>query len=457
MKLRFLDRKDEQRRLRRAAKLGGGALAVIYGRRRCGKSTLLQHMVSDGDVYYLADQNESVLQIRDLAAEIDRIIPGFSSASYAGWDTVLRTLDDRLRRPISLCLDEFPYLVQASSALPSQIQKYLDLPGPKKLNITVCGSSQRMMHGLVMDKSAPLYGRAVEVLKIEPLKAGWIRKALDLRGSDAVTAYSVWGGVPRYWELSALAGTVDEAIREHVLDPNGVLHNEPMRLLLDDMRSAVQPYSLLYLIGQGCHRLSEIAGRLGKPATSLQRPLVQLVDLGYIRRETPFGGNEKKSRKTLYKICDPFLLFYFRFLEPNKSQLEIGRVSPVLSKVRGRLEQHVATVWEDMARTSVPFSEIGGHSWEVARRWWGGGIDGKPVEVDVVAESTDGKAVLVGEVKWQAKTTGLQGAHERIKAFAANLPFVKGRKIVPVVWSRQGGTQRGLHAMAPDAVLDCLQ
>ena len=456
MKLRFLNRKDEKRRLRRATAIKGGALAVVYGRRRCGKSRLLQHVVSDHDIYYLADQKESVLQIRDFAVEIDRIVPGFSSASYAGWDVLFSTLNDRLDRLACIHLDEFPYLVQASSELPSQIQKFLDLPGPKRLNIVICGSSQRMMHGLVMDRAAPLYGRAVEIIKVEPLKPGWIRNGLGLHGQDAVDAYSVWGGVPRYWELSALADTQGEAVREHVFERNGVLHNEPMRLLLDDMRSAVQPYSLLYLIGQGCHRLSELAARLGKPATSLQRPLVQLVDLGYVRRDTPFGEDAKKSRKTVYRICDPFLLFYFRFLEPNKSQLEIGRVSPVLSKVRRHLEQHVSIVWEDLARASVPFSGIGRHDWGVARRWWGSGVDGQPMEVDVVAESEDGKALLIGEVKWRAKRSGLRGLQDRFKMVEENLPFVKGRKIVRAVWSKRDWSQREIHVMFPEATLDCL-
>jgi AAA+ ATPase superfamily predicted ATPase len=118
MTTRFLNREDEQKRLRRAMHAPGGALAVIYGRRRCGKSTLLQRVIAGPDVYYLADQKEPALQIRDLAAEIDKTVPNFSSAGYATWDSLLLNLNDRLTRRISLCLDEFPYLAQLSPALP---------------------------------------------------------------------------------------------------------------------------------------------------------------------------------------------------------------------------------------------------------------------------------------------------------------------------------------------------
>ena len=149
MTIPFYNRADEQKRLRRAMNAPGGALAVVYGRRRCGKSTLLQHVISRQDVYYLADQKEPALQIRDLAAEADNAVPLFSTAGYSTWDALVLNLNDRLDRRISLCLDEFPYFVQQSPALPSILQKYIDRPGAKNLNLVLCGSSQRMMHGLV--------------------------------------------------------------------------------------------------------------------------------------------------------------------------------------------------------------------------------------------------------------------------------------------------------------------
>ena len=435
----------------------GGAMAVIYGRRRCGKSTLLQHAISSPDVYYLADQKEPALQMLDLAAEADKAVPLFSSAAYATWDALLLNLNDRLHRRISLCLDEFPYLVQLSPALPSILQKYLDRPGPKKLNLVLCGSSQRMMHGLVLDRTAPLYGRALEILKIEPLKAGWIRDALGLEGEKAVEAYSVWGGVPRYWELASSFGGLEEAVGELVLHRNGVLHEEPMGLLLDEMRSAVQPYSLLSAIGQGCHRLSEIAGRLGKPATSLMRPLAQLVDLGYVRRETPFGEPEKSTRRTLYKIADPFLLFHFKFVQPNKSQLEVGGVPAVAAKVSKQLSLHVSAVWEQLARDSVPFCAAGGYQWGPARRWWGTGLDDRPMEVDVVAESLDGRAVLVGEAKWSDAVIDPGAARDRLVAKARNNAWARGREVIPVLWVKRGRRNTKVKIQTPDDALDCLK
>ena len=175
MKTSFFNRDDEQRRLRRFLALDGGGLAVVYGRRRCGKSTLIQHVAGPGDLYFLADQRERLLQMESLAREVQRVISGFAAARYPSWEALIETLDARAPTEFNLLLDEFPYLVQASPELPSLIQRYLDAPGSRKLNILLCGSSQRMMQGLVLDRTAPLYGRAREILRIEPLSAGWIR------------------------------------------------------------------------------------------------------------------------------------------------------------------------------------------------------------------------------------------------------------------------------------------
>ena len=194
MKAKFYNRDDEQRRLRSFLARDGGELAVVYGRRRCGKSTLIQHVAGPKDVYFLADQREAALQIESLAGEVQRLMPGLAAARYPSWRALLETLDARAPSKLNLLLDEFPYLVQAAPELPSLIQHYLDAPGSKKLNFLLCGSSQRMMHGLVLDRTAPLYGRAREILRIEPLSAGWIREGLSVTGDAAIEAYSVWGG-----------------------------------------------------------------------------------------------------------------------------------------------------------------------------------------------------------------------------------------------------------------------
>ena len=437
MRLPFLDRGRELSRLRRALSRPGGALIAVYGRRRCGKSRLLQEALRDCEhAYYLADLSGAGVQRAALAVEAARVVPGFAAATYPDWAAILETWRTRAPEGAWLVLDELPYLVQTSPALPSILQRVVDLPGARPIRLILCGSSQRMMHGLVLDETAPLYGRATEIIKVGPLPPAALRGALPLNAEDAVAAYAVWGGLPRNWELAADYGSTVEALSSLVLDRNGVLHGEPPRLLLDDMRSTVQAHSLLALIGGGSHRLSELGGRLGQPATNLSRPLARLIDLGYVRRELPFDESPRSSRRSLYRLADPFLLFWYRFVAPQRSRLAHDLVEPVRDEVLERLPGHVAEVWEELARDSVPRLALHGRRWNPAARWWGKGTDGVPLEIDVVAESADRRHLLVGEAKWSDRADPaavLAALADR----AARLPFRRGRPVRYALWLKR--------------------
>lgn len=459
MQLPFLDRTEELGRLRRALQRREASLAVVYGRRRCGKSRLLRETLSARPtLYYVGDERESVLQRAAFAAAVTSVVPGFDRVAYPDWDVLFTRLWEQTPRGTVVVLDEFPSLVAAAREIPGLLQKQVDRNARSGVHLVLAGSSQRMMHGLILDRSAPLYGRATEILKIHPLPAGWIRRALRLTNhEEAVVSYAVWGGVPRYWELALEHPDLESAMRELVLSPLGVLHDEPVGLLLEDMRDVAQASSIASLVGQGCHRLSEIAARLEKPATSLTRPLQRLVDMGMVQREVPFGSSARNNRRTLYRIADPFLAFWFRFVEPQRSRLEAGQITPVCRETIRALPQHVAAVWEDLARASVPRLEIHGRTWRPASRWWGPGVDHRPMEIDIVAESEDRTALLLGEVQWgtSERAASLQG---ELLRKAANFPLARGREVCLAVWLKAAGrSTRDAEIVTPKRVLDALR
>ncbi|MEO6597425.1 MAG: ATP-binding protein [Planctomycetota bacterium] len=438
MDLPFLNRTKELQRLRSALFGASPGLVCIYGRRRLGKSALLRNLLEAvPSPYYVGDAREAAPQRQALATEIGRYVAGFDAVDYRDWDNLLAQWWRLAPRAMALVIDEFPALVSSSPELPSLLQKHIDLhPRP----LVLCGSSQRMMHGLVLDAAAPLYGRAREVLRIQPLELQWIRPALKLRRAiDAIEHFAIWGGVPRYWELAAEhAGPLNAATRL-ALDPLGVLHHEPERLLQDDGLDAARSVSVLSLVGQGCHRLSEIGARLGTPATSLSRPLARLVDLGLIVREVPFGRTTRDTKRTLYRLGDPFLAFWHRFVEPNRSRLAIGQLDVVASEVRSSWPQFLGGVWERMARDSVPRLTIAGRRWHPAAAWWGMAADRQPLELDVVARCVDDpRLVLVGEAKVTATVREVRRIEAQVMRDAARCPELAGCKVQPAVWVLRG-------------------
>jgi AAA+ ATPase superfamily predicted ATPase len=179
------------------------------------------------------------------------------------------------------------------------------------------------MQELVLNTNEPLYGRAQEMIKLAPLHPYYLKSALGLTDSkDILNAYSVWGGIPRYWELaSSYEDPALEAIERIVLDPQGILHEEPMRLLLEESPPAITLRPILDAIGLGMHKVSEIAGRLNVPSTSLGRSLERLRELGFTEREVPFGVSEENTKRTLYKIKDFFLRFWFSAVASKRSGL----------------------------------------------------------------------------------------------------------------------------------------
>lgn len=435
MKLPFLNRSEEAGRLRRFMLQPHSPLAVLYGRRRCGKSRLLQEVLSNSNsVYYVADDRDAALQRAALAAEIGRRLDGFDRVTYPDWDSVFSRWWASAPPGMTLAIDEFQSLVLWAKEIPGILQKYIDRQPETGPHLVLAGSAQRMMQRMILDRSAPLFGRAAEIIRIGPLRHTWIKQALRLRRSvDAIEAYSVWGGVPRYWELAADYGSTEEAVRELVLSPLGVLHEEPAGLLLEDLRDIGLTASILALVGHGSHRLSEIAARLQRPATSLGRPLQRLIELDILRRELPYGCSVRDSKRTLYKIADPFLRFWFRYVDANRSRLQSGQAGRVLRDVGATFSHHVGSVWEDLVRESVAARDYFGIEWTPAARWWGGGADRSAMEFDVVAASEDGRNMLVGEAKWSS-TKDPQGSRAKLLEKAGNLPFAKGRRVFAALW-----------------------
>ncbi len=167
--------------------------------------------------------------------------------------------------------------------------------------------------------------------------------------------------------------------------------------------------------------------------------LSRLLELGLVEREIPFGASERDSKRSRYRIADPFLSFWFRFAAPHRALVEARRSNLLERELAEYLPVHTGEVWERLARLSVPRLALGGRRWLPASRWWGGGLDRQPLEIDIVAASDDGSSLLVGEAKlrlgsryWSREIAALGAKIERF-------PPAQGRNVIRCIWCAAGG------------------
>ena len=204
--------------------------------------------------------------------------------------------------------------------------------------------------------------------------------------------------------------------------------------------------------------MSEIASRVGKSSNEITEPLRKLRDLGYVRREVPFDENERNSKKGLYFIDDNLFKFFYRFVAPNASLLELDAIDAVMNVVHSQMPKFVGDCWENLCRNFVGGNEIDGILYNKASRWWGKVFtadhpDGEMVELDVVAESFDKKHILIGECKW---TNGEDASrlYNRLASVAKALPFVKRKQVHIALFTKVKPEHAdGLNVFLPSDVL----
>ncbi len=292
-----------------------------------------------------------------------------------------------------LCLDEFPYLVASDPSLPSVAQRWLDHHRPEGFTLVLSGSSTGAMNDCFLNRAAPLYQRARKLIHLEPMDYAAFCGAcgLDRPSKESFTRYALVGGIPKYWEFVEAGATALDLAEELFFGRSAFLEDEPVRILREERIAGLTPLSVLEAVGRGASKTSEIAARLGTAQTNLGRTLQQLLDASLLEREIPFGESLRTTKKTLYRIGDPALRFWFRVYSPHRSlwhRLTIEEKTKLL-------HDHAATVFEDYCRSRHP---------DAARYWEAG------AEFDFLRK--DGDGVVVSEVKFKklsaAEKTGLK-------------------------------------------------
>ena len=440
----IVDRDREWEALRALWGSAKPELAFVVGRRRIGKSFLLGRFARDvGGLYYQATRRTEAEQLAKLSHAIGEHFEDQAlrlGVGFPDWEALLGYLTERAgAKPFLLVLDEFPYMSGAAPALPSILQNWLDHHWPgTRFKLVLSGSHITAMRQLEAAQQ-PLYGRRTRRLALAPFGPTDVRAFVARY--DPMTrlqTYGVIGGLPG--NLSLLDPALDLAHNAAalLLDPAGRLVDEAQHMLDAFLGDAAVHYSIVEAIATGDHTWKGIASRIGRSGGSMTRPLEWLTDMHVVTRTVPITEKDpRKSRRALYRVTDPYVAFWHRFVAPLAAVGSIGLVDPLVlwqDVVVPQLPDYMGFVYEEACRQAVrngqlalPFTPVR------VGEWWD---QTSTQQIDLVA--LGGKRELfVGECKWgDVMTRDLEALERRAQFLATELGGA--RRIHLAVFSASG-------------------
>jgi AAA+ ATPase superfamily predicted ATPase len=445
--IRFVDREKELEFLNSEYRKADASLVVIYGRRRIGKTALIKEFIQGKPaVYYLASEEVE----RENLISLQELIAGFTAnqllkkGSNFSWEDLLLTFKDQPTKGKKvIAIDEFQYLCKINPAFPSIFQKIWD-NHLKNENIMVilCGSLISMMESQVLDYSSPLYGRRTGQIKLKPISFLDYRQFYPTKTDDElVQYYAVTGGVPKYIEAFNETNDIYEAIRQQILNKQSFLYEEPVFLLEKEVNEIGSYFSVIKTIAQGNHKLGKIAASLEVAPSKLTKYIAILINIDLLERQVPVTeSNPEKSKKGLYFIKDNFIEFWFKFIFPYRSFLEIDNQDYVINRIRGNfIDNHVSFVFEKICLERLaemntkhifnfPILRFG--------KWWNNNT-----EIDLVGLNEESRQIIFGECKYSKTPVDTDILNNLVHKAKQVQWFNNERKESYIIFSRFGFTK----------------
>lgn len=444
--LNFIGRKHELTLLDEQFAKQEAALLILYGRRRVGKTRLLTHWLKqyEGEgLYWVAQPSSSQLQLRAFSQAIynfanpDRPAP--LEFSYATWEQALEQVAElATTRRFFLFIDEFTYLLMNDPSIAGVFQNGWDhLLKQRNLFLVLCGSHLGMMQRHTLAYQAPLYGRASAQLRLEPLPFGVSAEYFpNYDAAERVALYSIFGGIPAYWERVNQSLSISENIRLQLLTPNNLMQAEPRLLLQDFVREPDNYVAMLTAIANNYRTQKEISTFTGLSQGHVSQYISTLNDAGFVERRVPVTA-KVNARTGRYHIRDPYLRFYYRFLASRQAQLALNIQEPALAEVKRHLLDFIGThTWEELCREWTMRAGANGTLPFLVDQV--GGLWTKTAQIDVAGSNTMKKTLVLGECKWSPKVQGVDVLEKLVRQSADVIPTQGKWRIFYVGFARGG-------------------
>ena len=444
----FINRVAELELLEKRYRSGSAEFFVLYGRRRVGKTELLAHFCEGKRaVFFVSDLGSEVSLRAALSNAVNAVLygPDQMNAVYASWEDLLLALarggqNERL----VVVLDEFPYLAAAYPPLASLFQRVWDQTlKNSQIMLILCGSYIGMMEETVLGYQAPLYGRRTGQYLLEPLQFKDARLFYPgFSPEDQVRAYAIYGGTPAYLHTLQPAAPLAQNVLEGILSRGSFLYDEVHFVLQQELREPRNYFAILQAIAAGKTRLNEIKLATGiDGATSY---LDTLQQLHLVERQVPVTELQPhKSRRGIYRLKDHYLRFWFRYVHPNRSQLERGGAQMLLeNQVLPEIDHFSSLAFEEICQQYFWQAGLSGRLAFVpthAGRWWNASE-----EIDLVVLGAS-KALLV-ECKWSNKPVGVDILADLERKAGLVRDELDGRQVEFALCSRSGFTPQLVEA-----------
>ena len=446
----FYCREEELRLMNRRFEKGRFECIVIYGRRRVGKTALINEFCKDKPTIYFSALNASSQEnLEALSKAIYTCNNPNTTASptYHSYDDALDEITAMAtQQRLVFVIDEYPYLAKAEKSFSSRLQHIIDHQWQdSKLYLILCGSSMSFMEYQVLGYESPLYGRRTAQFKIQALTYREMTQFHpELELEDQALLYGITGGIPHYSNKLDVEGDLDEAILDNLFSTSSYLFEEPENLLKQELREPAIYNSVITAVAGGASRMNEISTKVGLESSICGKYINILLELGILRKETPI--TEKPGRKTIYMIDDNFFRFWYRFVPKNMSIISAGRMSTVYEQaVKKYYPDYMGLIFEKMCQEylnryakdlPIMLSSIG--------QWWGtDSAARKEIQIDIVGTAVDGDEFIIGSCKYRNEPIGIDEL-QLIRSYAS--VFRKNGTFYYYIFSKGGFTNSLLEA-----------
>ena len=410
----FIGRTEELKSLAEYYNSGKYECAVIYGRRRVGKTELITEFVKDKkNIFFTAAEGTYKKNLDILSKAIMSGLEGsllINSPTFAGFEDCLDYIYDHAQEKLVVVFDEYPYFANSEKSVSSVLQQYIDHKFQKiDIMFILCGSSMSFMEKQIMGNKSPLYGRRTCQYRLLPFD---FKTSAEFHGgfskTDKAVIYAITGGIPKYLLQIDEKRSLKENICRSFFSADSLFFEEPGNLLKQELREPAVYNSIITAIAAGSSKLSEIATKAHMATSACSNYLQSLIALNIVRKELPVLA-EPNARNTIYRLNDGMFRFWYRFVYENISEITMHEGEAVYAEIEPQLSDFMGEAFEDICKQWLWQESFAGRlplRIKDCGRWWGANpLLRAEREIDLLAYGKDKAGAIFCECKWRNEKT----------------------------------------------------